>query len=416
MFWANFVHIYQPPTQTEDIVRKVANESYRKLITVLEAFPQAKLTLNITGCLTDQLYRYGLSDIIDGIGRLAERGQIELTGTAMFHPILPLIPTDEVRRQIELNAINNRRYFGDVFDPAGFFPPEMCYSFEVANIVASMGYRWIIMDEIGFDGQLGHVKNTVVYELSGLKGFNVFFSNRRFSAGLTYGSFPTAAQFTGALGNLLNRPVYLLTATDGEIYGHHRPGQEELLRGIYARGSPTTVVLSELLDLFRDREPTSPRPSSWSTWEDELTRAIPYPQWSDPDNDIHRLQWELTYLAIEALELLPSDSAEFPEARAILDRALHSCQYWWASCRPWWNISMIERGANLLFRVLAQIAPYVPTDKVTRARELADGIVAEAQEWQTSGKARRVQQQYLREHPQVASLLTFEGRGGIQAE
>lgn len=124
MYWANFLHIYQPPTQTEAIVRKVTEECYRTLVRVLNEAPHAKITLNINAVLTEQLERYGFKDVIEGLKRLAERGQIEFTGSAMYHPILPLIPGEEVERQIKLNTEVNRRYFGDAYQPLGFFPPK----------------------------------------------------------------------------------------------------------------------------------------------------------------------------------------------------------------------------------------------------------------------------------------------------
>ena len=104
MHWANFVHIYQPPTQTEHIVRKVTDECYRTLVRVLDESPGARITLNVNAVLTEQLARYGLNDVIDGLRRLAERGQIEFTASAIYHPILPLIPRDEAVRQIRLNT------------------------------------------------------------------------------------------------------------------------------------------------------------------------------------------------------------------------------------------------------------------------------------------------------------------------
>src|SRR4030042_42265 len=134
MYWANFIHIYQPPTQTERRPRRVTDECYRKLVGILLRHPQARVTLNINACLTEQLDRYGLHDVIDGLRILAERGQIEFTGSAMYHPILPLIPAAEMRRQIELNMEVNRRYFGAAYAPGGFFPPEMGYSFQVAQV------------------------------------------------------------------------------------------------------------------------------------------------------------------------------------------------------------------------------------------------------------------------------------------
>ena len=44
MYWANFLHIYQPPTQTEHIVRKVTSECYRTLVKVLDESPRAKIS------------------------------------------------------------------------------------------------------------------------------------------------------------------------------------------------------------------------------------------------------------------------------------------------------------------------------------------------------------------------------------
>ena len=43
MYWANFLHIYQPPTQTEEIVRKVTEECYKKLVSILKNAPGAKI-------------------------------------------------------------------------------------------------------------------------------------------------------------------------------------------------------------------------------------------------------------------------------------------------------------------------------------------------------------------------------------
>lgn len=100
---------------------------------VLREAPGGKITLNVNAILTEQLARYGLNDVIQGLRQLAERGQIEFTGTAMYHPILPFIPRDEVFKQIKLNPDVSRRYFGEVYRRTGFSPPEMCYSHNVGS-------------------------------------------------------------------------------------------------------------------------------------------------------------------------------------------------------------------------------------------------------------------------------------------
>ena len=406
MYWANFLHVYQPPTQTEEIVRKVTDECYRKLVSVLESRPQGKITLNISAVLTEHLGRYGYTDVIDGLGRLAEKGQIEFTGSAMYHPILPLIPESEVVRQIKLNTKMNKRYFGEVYSPRGFFPPEMCYSSDVARIVARLGFSWIIVDELSFRGEIGAARDDTIYRIEGLEDFGVFFKERPYSAGLTYGQYPDAQSFLEALRDKLDRDCYLLTGTDGEIYGHHRPGQEKLLGEVFARGDLKTCTISELPQLFKSMEKVTPLASSWSTWEDEMAKGIPYPQWSYPGHEIHELQWHLTNLAIEVINRASDSSEGYQEARRLLDEGLHSCQYWWASCRPWWDTGMIEAGAKKLYDAIRSIRG-LPQEEISKAGSIFSSLVGTTKRWQETGKAKVRKQQYLDEHKEVTSELTF---------
>jgi len=409
MYWSNFLHIYQPPTQTEAIVRKVTEESYRTLVRILREAPGGKITLNINAVLTEQLARYGLDDVIRGLRELAGRGQIELTGSAMYHPILPLIPKDEVIRQIKLNNDVNQRYFGEVYKPIGFFPPEMCYSYEVAQIVAELGFRWMIVDEISFEGRIGSVKYDRLYKVEGLGDFLVFFKERPFSAGITYGTYPSAEPFLAALRGRLNEHNYLLTGTDGEVYGHHRPGQEELLSETFARGNPKTYTISELIKDFIQVDTVNPLPSSWSTWEDEMAQDIPYPQWQYPGHELHELQWRLTKFVLLTVKAAPTKSPGFSRARSLLDEGLHSCQYWWASCRPWWSVEMIECGAQKLYQAVEVLGDAIDRKRIREASELFQAVVSKAKEWQKSGEARRLKLKYGEEHPEVSTELTFGG-------
>ncbi|NJD68135.1 MAG: hypothetical protein C3F12_03470 [Candidatus Methylomirabilota bacterium] len=407
MYWTNFVHIYQPPTQTPEILERVTNECYRPLVAILLRHPHARLTLNINGCLTEQLVRGGYQDVIDGLGELAARGQIEFTGSAMYHPILPLIPEAEAVRQIELNTAANRRYLGNVYRPQGFFSPEMCYSRGVAEMVHRLGYRWIVVDEIGYCGTLDIVRPDRLYRVRGLRDFHVFFKERSTSAGITYGRFPTGEKLLRHLGAAVGHTRYLLTGTDGEVYGHHRKGQEQLLIDIFTSRALDLCRLSDLFTLFEEEEEVDPLPCSWSTWEDEMAAAVPYPQWAYPDHDLHRAQWALTRLAIDALTSVDRSAPGYEAARHYLDEGLHSCQYWWASCRPWWDTGMIERGAALLRRAVEAVQSQIAPELVSRTAVLEEEIRKTARTWHESGKAHTLRRQYLETHSGVGSLLTF---------
>jgi len=406
MFWSNFIHIYQPPTQSFEIVEKVTNESYRTLVRILKKYEKAKITLNINASLTEQFAKYGFDDVIGGLKELAQDRRIEFTASAKYHPILPLIPDEEIKRQVELNTETNRKYFGDSYNPVGFFPPEMCYSAHIAEIVKELGFKWIIIDEIGFNGKLDQVKNDKIHKIKSFDNFFVFFKERNFSAGLTYGKYPGFNEFVKDIKNL-NEKFYLLTGTDGEVYGHHRPGQENLLSETYENGLIKTCTISELFSQFNEIIEVSPLACSWSTWEKEMKDKIPFPQWNYPGNEIHKLQWELAYLSINLIKNADQNLKNYVIARDFLDKGLHSCQWWWASARPWWDTGMIEKGAEQLYSSIDILKESLSLKDTKDAFDLKEKIIKTAKAYWESGKATKLKQEYMNDFTEVENELSF---------
>lgn len=383
MYWANFLHIYQPPTQKPYWIKRVTDESYRKIFRELKGAKNAKLTLNVNGVLLEHFHTYGEHDVIELMRALLGEGKLELTGSAKYHPLLPFLPAEEVRRQIELNEETHQKFFGDLYHPKGFFPPEMGFTKEVAKIAADMGYQWIIVDELSFPrGE--RLDHETVYTVAGLGDFAIYFRERRMSWVILSGQVGTGNLLVESLGERLQGNGYLLTAMDGETFGHHRPGLEQLLFEIYHSPLLKTCFISELPQHFARRTAVEPLPSTWALMEKDLERKKPFSRWMDDDNVIHKMQWELTRLAIETIRRAPRDDPGYAAARDALDRALHSDQYWWASARPWWSIEMIERGAKELYgAVLA--TPGVSEKTKEQAKHLYHAIVFTAFDWQREG-------------------------------
>ena len=104
------------------------------------------------------------------------------------------------------------------------------------------------------------------------------------------------------------------------------------------------------MELFPAGEIIDPPPCSWSTTGDDIKAGNYYPLWNEPGNPVHSLLWQHLDIVLEltrrALDLADNDDAKrFAEiARGLLDRALHSDQWWWASMRPMWDINLIDRG------------------------------------------------------------------------
>ena len=385
------MHIYQPPTQKEIWVRRITDESYRKLIKGLIEIPRAKLTLNINGILCELLERWGGKDILHGIKQLLKNGNLELTGSAKYHAFLPFLPESEVERQIKLNEESLDKYFGDLWRQAGkkgFFSPEMAYSKKVARVAKKLGYQWIIIDELAFP--VGEKQSSrTVYTIKEFDDFAVFFRDRSLSFSILSskgaGAAPTILRY---LGERLTRDEYVVTAMDGETFGHHRPGLETLLFDLLRAEQIIPSKVSDLIEAYKDREAIEPNDSTWATTKQNLKDNTPFSRWKSEGNIIQKWQWELTDLAIGIV----SKESENKNLRKLLDEALHSDQYWWASARPWWSLEMIERGAFELKAIILKSHAATAREK-EQAEEFYKNIIYTGFEWQRSGLVDQISRQ-----------------------
>jgi alpha-amylase/alpha-mannosidase (GH57 family) len=418
IYWAQLFHLYQPPTQMPQVLEKICNESYRPLLEVLHQNSHVRVTLNINGVLLEMLHDYGHRDIIKSLRELGEKGAVEFTGSGKYHPIFPLLPQDDRKRQIELNTDTGSRLLGKAYAPKGFFPPEMCYSDDILSEVIATGHQWVILSGVACPNTWP--VDTIYQVENRRKRLAVFFRDDILSNKISFKQTSTQdflehlKQMKGDKDN-----IYIVTAMDAETYGHHIKDWENIFlaatykqlkkpllaicpvcntkfcvlgyldespvvhvtcpecqtklmvdfkettkeaKGKTSEATPEVkiseqvtpevkmVTVSELLQIFPAGEIVSPKPSSWSTSAEDIASGNPYPLWQDKDNEIHRLQWEHLHICIEiihkAQECIDNDEcALFGRiARDLLDRAEHSCQFWWASRRPMWDVNIIHLG------------------------------------------------------------------------
>ncbi len=356
VFFAFLFHIYQPPVQIPAVIKQIVNESYKPIIEALREHPGAKITLNINGTLTEQLHDFGYDDLIEAITTLASRGQIEFTGSGKFHPLLPLIPEPEIKRQIKLNNETNQYFFGKLYKPRGFFPPEMAVSEEVFKTVKKAGFDWMIMS--GIANILSEFPtNHISVHPNGLK---VLFRDDYISIDCAFDKINHVNAFANRLKYKdTSEDTYILLAMDGETFGHHVKHAIQnflipLFDALPHRNDVRLCTVSEIVDTFPKGFTQVPRDSSWSTMPYDIATDVPFPLWFDPNNEIHREQHRffmyaltLIHLSSKFRESMDDEKKRiFDNARNLLDRGIHSCQQWWASKRPWYSPDMILRGLN----------------------------------------------------------------------
>lgn len=392
MRWSNFFHIYQPPAWDEAIIRRVSVEAYLPLVNILRQHRDVHITLNIAGALIEQLTALGLNEVLAGIRQLTERGQIELVGSAKYHPILPLLPAAEAARQIELQEEICRSVFGPAFHPRGFYAPEMAYSQSLEQLLLDRGYRWVILDEICSGHPLGQVPFDRRYYTAG--GLEVVFRNRWLSDFLSFSAtVERPEQTVEAIQGDPRSRIGLVTAMDGENLGHHRSGVDRLWEILVTWPDIETTTVSEHLAKLERKEPLAVRDGSWSSQPAEIQANIPFGLWNHPENPIHRLQWQLTHLVVTAVREAESDPA-VEVARRLLDQALTSDKYWWASASPWWDMTIVIRETQRLADVLSTLTHLTPKTK-NSAERLMQQVAMTVELWEKTGLAKRRQSTYL---------------------
>lgn len=355
--WVQVLHFYQPPGQTHDILRKVAEESYRPVVNVLLTQPAARVGINMNAVLSEMLKEHGYSDVIEGLTTLQARGQIEFLGSGRYHPIFPLVAARDRNRAIAENAACNRAVFGRGYSPRGFFPPELAYSQEILPAIRATGHEWLLLGGVANPGEW-QTTRVARARCDGTQ-IAVLFRDDVRSNRISFRETDAAA-WIGDLERMAQdgQERYVVTAMDGETFGHHIHGWEtEFLAAAYAgTGKSATVRMllpSEVVDTFPVGDFVEPLASSWSTSRDDIAGGDPFPLWKSPGNRLHALQWELvdhceTLAAMANRHAREGDSTKDAElASTLLQPALHSCQFWWASRRPWWDVTMIRRGLRM---------------------------------------------------------------------
>jgi len=365
IYWAPLFHMYQPPFQNSKILRQIDKECYKPLLRMFEEHDNVKISLNINAVLIDMLYEFDLSDTIEILQNLVSSNKIEITGTAKFHPILPLIPQKESERQIEINEEILKKEFKQ-WERGGFFPPEMSISSQVAKYIRELGYKWVIMS--GIASPVDWPTDQIYTSPNGLM---LFFRDDILSNKIAFNNI-TAKGFVEEIKGMVTenkepkqQDKYIITAMDSETFGHHikkfeRTFLSKALELINDQKEIKIEFISNLSKIFPiNKERLIPKDSSWSTTYDDMKAEIPYPLWDHPDNRVHTLYWKIMRSLnnlmnlIDNLDLKQNWDVErhYNTSRWFYDRGICSDTTWWGNPnRGTWSPNLIYKGIELLMR------------------------------------------------------------------
>ncbi|MEK7270502.1 MAG: glycoside hydrolase family 57 protein [Planctomycetota bacterium] len=313
-----------------------------------------------------------LKEIIPAHRRLAERGQVELTTSPYYHPILPLLfnmerarealpglpmpegwrpraqdADEQIRRAFE----RHERTFGT--PPKGVWPSEGSVSPETAEALARAGVRWIATDEEILGRSLGTafprdgyghvVEGSALYRPwsfeTGAGPLSMLFRDRSLSDRIgfqyrTWNADDAAGDFVHRLRVIAERngaddavcPVVL----DGENAWEWFPGSGiHFLRALYRALSADPIVRTSTVSGFLSARPPTrvlPRLFSGSWIYANFAIWVGHPEdregWS-------RLYRTAAYFDRKMAELGPAGTDVVRKAWESLLRAEGSDWFWW---------------------------------------------------------------------------------------
>ncbi|GMV42814.1 MAG: hypothetical protein AMXMBFR64_45300 [Myxococcales bacterium] len=338
-----------------------------------------------------------LGRILPFYARLAAEQRIELSASAFYHPILPLlIDTDaateadgatplprEVFRfpgdaelQVQRGLDAFERHFGA--RPAGMWPPEGSVSTEAVSMLGRNGVRWVATDEAILRKSLGApFRADELCRPWRHGGVNLFFRDHGLSdrIGFVYAQWPIEravddfAQHLDAILKATTIPYPVVTiALDGEnAWEHYREGGMNFLASLYDRlcDEPhlEPITFSAYLDRHGDQVADLPSLRAGS-WIDGNFRT-----WiGDPSKN---KAWDYLARTRRAAEAVMANGDLTAETRAelldVLLRAEASDWFWWlgeghSSAHDWEFEQLFLRLLKRAWR-LAGLTPPAELDR-----------------------------------------------------
>ncbi|HPW44119.1 MAG TPA: hypothetical protein PLX67_00155 [bacterium] len=349
MRWVNVLHFYQPPLSRPEIVAEAVRLSYRRVTKALLKSPNSRVTVNFAGCLLEQLLLLNQHELIADWQRLVASGQVELTGSAYWHALLPKISGEELASQVAAQEKILARLF-KIARPAGFFAPELAYSPELIQWLAQRGYHYAIVDEISIDGRLDTPKQ--MFYRDQVSGLVLVVRQRDWSK-----KYPPEILTQG----VDHCPQNLFTVTDGELYGLRHRDYSGKLERCWRNPKIKTETVSQAIASQDNLTAISLVAASWESWPDEIAAKQPFAVWDSRANHLQKMLWSLADLAQQAAQRFTGDSNQKWVARH-LHQGLSSCAWWWASGRDFalfgsaaWGPEEIIRGAEQLVKSVRSI-------------------------------------------------------------
>ena len=141
------IHDHQPVGNFDSVFADATARAYRPFLEALARHPGVRLSMHWSGSLLEWLEGHD-GALLDSIGALVARGQVELLGGAFYEPILAVIPPWDQQGQLERMSEYLRARFG--VRPRGAWIAERVWEPELPGVLARAGLEYTLVDDHHF--------------------------------------------------------------------------------------------------------------------------------------------------------------------------------------------------------------------------------------------------------------------------
>ncbi|OHB71079.1 MAG: hypothetical protein A2W23_04355 [Planctomycetes bacterium RBG_16_43_13] len=279
---------------------------------------------------------------------LQDRGQVELTISPFYHPILPLIPAEDRDEQVKMACDIYCRLFGKL--PNGMWPSEGSVSKDIIDVVSKNGIKWIATDEeilersigVKFNRNRGTIidKPELLYKAYRANGINsdvsIVFRDRELSnlIGFSYkyshprdAAYDLISRIRAIKDTVSDKPYIISIILDGENPWEHYSGNGvEFLSTLYGLLGDEKDIETVRISDYIDSNPPIDRidnlyAGSWINSSFDV--------WAGHEED--KKAWELVNAARAAFrtEAHKSNDNRYTHALESLYAAEGSDWFWW---------------------------------------------------------------------------------------
>jgi alpha-amylase len=272
-------------TSNERILKKVAEKSYlpanARLLKLLQANPEFKLSLSLTGTVIEQLEKWS-PEALQSFKDLCATGRVEILAETYHHSLAFFYSRAEFEMQVDMHRRKVEEVFGQT--PKVFRNTELAYNNDLAYWADKAGYKGILSE--GWDKVLDWRSPNYVYRPVYTDNIRLLMKNYKLSDDIAFRfgdsnwlEYPlTADKFSHWLSEDADATNFNLFM-DYETFGEHQWEEsgvfdflEHLPKEWLKTEDHTFMTVSEAIDSFDPVGPVDmPETVTWADTERDLS-------------------------------------------------------------------------------------------------------------------------------------------------